>query len=137
MLYMLYLSKSTNRKKKEIQLIYKRPKISEGDNTGFSSLLFPQKSVKLIIYYFLPSSFPPPHWKFLLTTLRFKWPCGFFRHYRTRSRYSEGRPLTFYGNASSNLQYNVSLHWKIQRNNLNVRETNRCYEEQNQRFEWG
>ena len=60
MLYMLYLSKSTNKQKKEIQLIYKRSKISEGDNIRFSSLLFPQKSVKLIIYDFLSSSFPPP-----------------------------------------------------------------------------
>ena len=117
---MLYLSKSINKKRK-YSLFKSAPKVSGGDNTGFSPLLHP----------------PLPHWKFLPTNLRFKWPCGFFRRYRTRSRYSGGSSLTFYGNASSNIQYIVSLHYKIQHNNLIVRETNRCYEEQNQRFEQG
>ena len=35
---MLYLSKSTN-KKKEIQLITSAPKVSEGDNTGLFTLI--------------------------------------------------------------------------------------------------
>ena len=78
---MLYLSKSTNTKR-EIQVIYKHPKFSEGDDTGFSPPPPPSPPSPLEIspYY-----------------------VGVFRQYRTRSPYSEGPPLTFYRNASLNM----------------------------------
>ena len=84
---MLYLSKSTSKKK---------------GNTA--NLEAPQKSVK-VIYRILSLIIPPPPPP--TGNLRFKCPQEFFPHNRTRSPYSEGRTLTFQRNTSSNISVTV------------------------------